>query len=40
MSATLTKATADDALKNATSGWTVDDIINVLKSHFSSGRTS
>jgi hypothetical protein len=36
MSATLTKATADEALKNATSGWTVDDIINVLKNHFAS----
>jgi hypothetical protein len=40
MSATLTKATADEALKNATSGWTVDDIINFLKNHFAGPRTS
>jgi hypothetical protein len=37
MSGTLTKASADDELKNATSGWTVDDIINFLKSHFNVG---
>jgi hypothetical protein len=40
MSASLTKATADDALKNATSGWTVDDIINFLKNHFAGAGTS
>ena len=38
MSASLTKSTADEALRNATSGWSVDDIINFLKSHFQGGR--
>ena len=40
MSASLTKATADEALRNATSGWTVEDIINFLRSHIGGGRTS